>query len=765
MKNVKDLSAPGKGGPLCRGWGGLRRPSHVRLRLWLPLFWITLQTSVCCWGQTAPTATDSPSPTVSATDWEVGIDGVWKVGYWTEVSLDLTASADVEGTLTLVAPDGESAMVRYEDPSRLRLAQGETRRVRRLVKVGRLSGPLQALFQAVDEVNQASTRGVQIGATRLEDHDGLSSQQPVLLSVGGEEALSNLALQRQLEPTEVRPATSLPSRWESLSAMDVIWVVADPRVELTSAQRRALSLWNRLGGHLVLCGADAAVSLGEGGDWSGMTPGTFGEPVERRFGGGVEQLAGANERLPRFRAASVRLQDPNRQLLATVGSGSSATPVIARAPHGLGIVTYVGLSLSEEPFASWGATNDLIRQILELPGAARQRQQRSVGSVRYVGYDDLSGQMRSALDRFQSTGGAAGVGLISFSLVVLILVVYAALLGPGDYFLLRKLQAFEWTWLTFPLLVLALLAGLALLRGKLKSSATLMNQLDIVDIDVPSGLVRATHWAQAYSPKTTTWELTAAPRVAIANLAPASSSSLLLSWQGLPGGALGGMESRSTAGLLQEGYRARLDAQTLSDVPVRTGSSRSFSAAWWAERKFDGVSSLTGRNGVLEGRLSSPLSVDLRDCALFYNNSVYLFDGARLAAGETVLVQDLPLRRDMSWRLNQRRLARAADTRYTNTPWDPESRNVSRIVEMLMFYNAAGGEGYTRMQHRYQGRLDGSAQLKMGRAVLIGRAEIPATQLSINDADGPGQKLDAPGQKLAYYRIVYPVTQRKRGER
>ena len=690
---------------------------------------------------------------LSASNWQIGVDGIWKVGYWTEVTVELTAQADVVGTLAIAAPDGESALVEFEDPRLIEIAAGETRQIRRLIKIGRLNERLDAVFHYQDG------NPVTIGSVPLEDYGGISSQQPVLLVVGSETAFDDLGLQRQMQPLQLKTISpaALPTHWESLSGFDVIWVVATlgvPQSETTSAQRSALALWNRMGGHLVFAGDEASALLGADGKWRGMAPGLVEPAQERRFGGGIEQLAGANARLPRFQGAAVKLDDPNHQVLATVGSGSNATTVIARTPHGLGIATYVGVSVSKAPFDKWEATNDLIRRILELPGGARQQQQDSVGSVRYVGYDDLSGQVRSALDYFGAGGG--GVGMISFSLVVLILVIYTALLGPGDYYLLRRLRAFEWTWLTFPLLVVALIAGIVVLRAKLKSPTTLLNQLDVVDIDIQEGAVRATQWAQAYSPVTTTWSLTASPQAAIADLEPASASNLLLSWQGLPGSALGGMESPSTAGLLLEAYKSQLDSQSLQNVPMRTGSSRSLSATWWAERTFSGVSSLTGRNGILEGRLSSPLSIDLQDCALFYNNSVYLFDGARLAAGETVLVEDLPLRRDISWRLNRRKLARASDTRYTNTPWDPESRELGRIVEMLMFYDAAGGERYTRMQHQYQGQLDATAQLKMGRAVLIGSVDAPATELLINENK-------TPGQKLAYYRIVYPVTSRKRG--
>ena len=53
--------------------------------------------------------------------------------------------------------------------------------------------------------------------------------------------------------------------------------------------------------------------------------------------------------------------------------------------------------------------------------------------AKHVGYRDLTGQFRASLDRF------TGVGVIPFRAIAALIVLYIALIGPLDYFLLRRL--------------------------------------------------------------------------------------------------------------------------------------------------------------------------------------------------------------------------------------------------------------------------------------------------------------------------------------
>ena len=68
---------------------------------------------------------------------------------------------------------------------------------------------------------------------------------------------------------------------------------------------------------------------------------------------------------------------------------------------------------------------------------------------------DLAESLNQTLDDFQ------GVTPIPFAAVAAMILGYIVLIGPGDYFLVKKLlKRMELTWITFPLWVILVSAAL-----------------------------------------------------------------------------------------------------------------------------------------------------------------------------------------------------------------------------------------------------------------------------------------------------------------
>ena len=98
----------------------------------------------------------------------------------------------------------------------------------------------------------------------------------------------------------------------------------------------------------------------------------------------------------------------------------------------------------------------------------------------------MSGQLRSA------PGPLHRRALVPFWLVAGLIIVYILLIGPGDYFFLRKIvRRMEWTWLTFPVIVALVCVGAYVLAYRLKGDQLRVNQIDLVDVDAASGRMRA----------------------------------------------------------------------------------------------------------------------------------------------------------------------------------------------------------------------------------------------------------------------------------
>jgi hypothetical protein len=105
-------------------------------------------------------------------------------------------------------------------------------------------------------------------------------------------------------------------------------------------------------------------------------------------------------------------------------------------------------------------------------------------------------------------------------------------------------------------------------------------------------------------------------------------------------------------------------------------------------------------------------------------------------------------------RLTERTVSQQKDMA---TPWDPAGTELSRIVEMLMFHEAANGAGYTGLLHRYQPWLDLSDHLQMDRAILVGSSPVRQGELQ-RDGESLAEHYDQETQESrTWYRLIIPV--------
>jgi hypothetical protein len=157
--------------------------------------------------------------------------------------------------------------------------------------------------------------------------------------------------------------------------------------------------------------------------------------------------------------------------------------------------------------------------------------------------------------------------------------------------------------------------------------------------------------------------------------------------------------------------------------------------------------------GLLTGRLTNPLECELTDCMVLYENWMYPVSGT-LRPGEAVTFDGVSPR-NLEWHLSRRRVV---DSKDVGTPWDQASADVPRILEMMMFYQAAGGVAYTGLTHRYQPGLDLSEHLRTGRAILVGRSATAGSRLDPQHANWDPSHV----RQWVFYRVVFPVDRSER---
>ena len=116
---------------------------------------------------------------------------------------------------------------------------------------------------------------------------------------------------------------------------------------------------------------------------------------------------------------------------STVEMQEAETPLLVSRAVGLGSVIFFAADLADAPIANWSGRGRLMLRILGIDPDAPALKNGASNVVRR-GYVDYSGQIRSALDKFD------GVRPVPFALVVALLLAYVVVIAPIDWFLAKK---------------------------------------------------------------------------------------------------------------------------------------------------------------------------------------------------------------------------------------------------------------------------------------------------------------------------------------
>ncbi len=728
----------------------------------------------CSWpaaapAQDPPNTSDPKAPESAApriVNVQAGFAGRFKVGCWTPFEIELQGGDQpLVGHVEIVVPDGDGVPSRVHAPrdGALTIAPGERKTVAIYAKFGQLACEVTVGFRT--EAGLAAKRRF---STRA---DGplwgiLPSSETLIVSVGWDDSADDHSARALAGDNVARlnDLRQLPDDWWGYEGVDaLILTTADDAISsqlaTPSPQLSALRLWVRMGGRLILSvGRQAEKVLAAGSPILDLAPGTLESVVPLRQSTMFETYADTTQRLSAegpFALRVPKLLDVRGRIEAFAGTHPRDLPLVVRRPYGFGEVVFVAFDLERPPFSTWPARGRLFDKLLGRSNAETAAEDSgTLGAVTTLGFVDLSGQLRGALDQF------AGVRLVPFWFVALLVTAYIACIGPLDYYLVKRLfHRPEATWITFGVTVILFCAGALALAHGLKSRQLLVNQVDVVDVDAESGLVRGTSWSFVYSPENDTYNLSLKPELATGD----SSLEVLFSWFGLPGGGFGGMDVKGTGvggvdtasqdlRLFREPYdfSGRLDA--MDRVPISVWSSKAFVGRWWREGDRGaacGIEASLADDGRLVGTLTSHLGTPLTNAVLIYGKWAYVireleperkidFDSIDPQTADTYL-----------------RHVRVQNDRQIATPYDRASFDVPRIIEIMTAHDMVGGEKYTALVNQYQGFTEISRLVRNGRAVLFGRTAGPAARL-----ERDGEPLAAGDtENWTFHRYVFPVAE------
>ena len=682
---------------------------------------------------------------------EVGLRGVYRPGQWTMVK----PPPGVSGKASIQTLDGDGANVVYEQ------SVAPDARVMYAV-AGRPGVPLVIRDKDGNELHRGRFTG-----------ESIEPKMPWVVVFGdtlGIETIGrNELLNREssVAVSQIDRAEQFPDQVVGLAGVDLIVIgpsSANSLSGLSTRQGESIVTWVNRGGRVLISLGSNCEPLLVAAPWLRKLVSIDDPPKAIRLDpSSIETYTSSQNRLPTL--DSIELPALGGETIIS-GRNLSRQPtrVAIQSIVGFGRVVVTSFALDSPELTSWPERTLLVSRLSGKLFASENEIRRDVRSRSSVGYDDLAGQIRMSLDRFDSKRR------VPFSIISVILIGLVALIGPIDYLIVNRVLGKPLLgWITFPLsvfIVSAILVAIgrpdhnSTVAGESPShalskvsSVAAINRMEIVDIDTvgKTPLGRGWLWSHIYSfdSTITNYPATLAKEIIADGSKPAITSAPF----GYPGSTFGGISIAGEDTRLPM-YRVMMSSHPTSgvvsdifDIPLAPGGSKGLMTRWAFAPRLSGESDLSRRRGseLLEGRLTNSLSVDILNGALVFGEWVYLLP-TRFKAGQTIDNIDTLRQKNFRWLLARRE---ALENSSRSEPWDPEMyADMPRLAEILMFESVVGGQDYTGLSNRPLQDLDLSYLLKQDRAILFGQLESFALQVDI-----PVQRAS-----VSAVRVIVPVS-------
>lgn len=329
----------------------------------------------------------------------------------------------------------------------------------------------------------------------------------------------------------------LPDKSSALSALDVVLISDLDSGLISPAAIQAIRSWVVEGGHLVVTG---------GPNWQKTTQ-ALSEllPLSPDGSTTIDDLS----RIQNFASSGVAL---GGSAFLTTGRLNSETeiligdvdlPIIVRSRIGQGLVTYLSMDPSQEPFRSWDGLPGFYARLLQTAPQAP-------AWISGIQFFDSAAQAIAALPNLPAPSAWLFCGFLTL---------YVAALGPANYFLLRKWKRRELAWLSIPALVI-LFSALAFVTGsRMRGTQPILHRMAVVQAWPEASHARVDGLVGLFSPRRATYQLELGPSY-LAHPIPSANSVAGGNWiierRGdqvvLPGVRIevGGMHAVSVRGLV-----------------------------------------------------------------------------------------------------------------------------------------------------------------------------------------------------------------------
>lgn len=399
-----------------------------------------------------------------------------------------------------------------------------------------------------------------------------------------------------------------------LSSLNAIYLNSSRALDLKEPQVEALMAWVHGGGHVIVAvdqptdvnatawlkdllpaSVEGVSTRALGADvnrWlrGSVEPGTgtlqFGaQPPPQPVGGrgSFEPYAG-RESDPAFEQSSASVVTLRRRS-GVVLAGSAESPLILSAPRGRGLVTVLAFSPERDPLKAWKNRPWFWAKLAGVPKDLLGKSDFNAWGGR--GVDGVVGAMIETRQ----------VQKLPVGVLLLLLLVYLAVIGPLDQWWLKKINRPMLTWITFPSYVVLFSLLIYYIGFRLRAGNSEWNELHVVDVYQRSGdaVMRGYSYGSVYSPANNTYRMALEADAAI----------FRPEFQGFFGAGMSG--GRIRVSNKPRGFDAEVE------VPVWT--SQLVASEWWQSGVAPVQARIEGKELVIANRRSGVLTnvVVIRD--------------------------------------------------------------------------------------------------------------------------------------------------------
>jgi hypothetical protein len=342
-------------------------------------------------------------------------------------------------------------------------------------------------------------------------------------------------------------------------------------------------------------------------------------------------------------------------------------PLIVQGKYGLGRVMLVAFDLDDAPFTNWAGQASFWTAIQRTFGPKYMAPVANQVSMPrgFQEQSDLNTKLKRGLETID-------VPVVSFGWVALFIVLYILVVGPLDYFFLKKVvKRLELTWITFPVIVITISIGAYIVAYLLKGKDLRINKVDVVDIFLDADPERAaakdqgwqaatvatqasgSSWFTLFSPQIKRYTIGIEP--AFPDWVPEGTMQAnpygiaLASMNRSDEGSYG--DPQSSGGLFRGQCRYEEDGSGMSGVAIQVWQTKTFTADWQSnlagQKKYFTAGLQRDQNNNIKGWVRSGLPVPLKEAVLLYGGDY--FDLGTLAPDKETSVPERPAGSKDNW--------------------------------------------------------------------------------------------------------------------